>query len=64
MKVAESLRSTIEDLAVAGNPEVRVTASIGVAAFADDAGDEKELIGKADLALYQAKAEGKNRVVS
>ncbi len=64
MKVAESLRGTIEDLTVAGNPEVRVTASIGVAAFPDDAADEKDLIGKADLALYQAKAMGKNRVVS
>ncbi len=38
------------------------TVSIGVATFPCDAGGVEELIHQADVALYQAKKEGKNRV--
>ncbi|MBI2318968.1 MAG: diguanylate cyclase, partial [Betaproteobacteria bacterium] len=42
--------------------EVRVTASIGISVFPDDAGDENDLIQKADAAMYSAKSKGKNVV--
>jgi len=39
-----------------------VTMSIGLATYPDDAQSEKELIAKADFAMYQAKHLGKNRI--
>jgi diguanylate cyclase (GGDEF)-like protein len=46
------------------NDVVRVTVSIGVATFPLDARNKKELIDRADSALYKAKRGGKNAVVS
>jgi diguanylate cyclase (GGDEF)-like protein/PAS domain S-box-containing protein len=40
--------------------DCRVTASIGVAAFPEDADDAEQLIKNADMAMYLAKEEGKN----
>jgi diguanylate cyclase (GGDEF)-like protein len=37
-------------------------ASIGVALFPQDGNDERTLLQSADIALYRAKALGKNRV--
>ena len=42
--------------------ECRVTASIGIAMFPDDGADEQILMKHADIAMYLAKAEGKNDV--
>ena len=41
---------------------VSVTMSVGLATYPDDAQSEKELIAKADFAMYQAKQLGKNRI--
>ncbi|OQX80597.1 MAG: hypothetical protein B6D56_04530 [Candidatus Omnitrophica bacterium 4484_70.1] len=41
---------------------IKVTVSIGVATYGDDAVTIDELVRKADEALYQAKRTGKNRV--
>ncbi|MBD5606286.1 MAG: diguanylate cyclase [Candidatus Eremiobacteraeota bacterium] len=39
-----------------------LSASVGVAVFPDDGRDARELVRNADLALYRAKANGKNRL--
>jgi diguanylate cyclase (GGDEF)-like protein len=46
-----------------GEAEVRVTVSIGVAWMEDDREAPDDLIRRADAALYEAKAAGRNRVV-
>jgi diguanylate cyclase (GGDEF)-like protein len=48
----------------AGHEPVRATISIGVAAFPRDAADADQLLHAADLALYRAKRDGRNRVAS
>jgi diguanylate cyclase (GGDEF)-like protein/PAS domain S-box-containing protein len=40
--------------------ECRVTASIGISVYPEDAQDAKSLMKNADVAMYQAKDEGKN----
>jgi diguanylate cyclase (GGDEF)-like protein len=45
-----------------GAEELRVTVSIGVAAFQPTLHDLDDLLSQADNALYRAKAEGKNRI--
>ncbi len=43
--------------------QVSVTASIGIAAYPDDHPDANGVVHAADLAVYEAKARGKNQVV-
>ncbi|MCL6092625.1 MAG: diguanylate cyclase [Actinomycetota bacterium] len=64
MRVSESLRRAIAGLRLAGAGELRVTASIGVATFPEDAADDNRLVGRADASLYRAKEEGKDRVMA
>lgn len=61
--LAEELRKRIaEQTIVLRREKTRITVSIGVASFPKDAINPKELIHKADLALYQAKEKGRNQV--
>jgi diguanylate cyclase (GGDEF)-like protein len=63
--VADRLLVAINALALphAAMPEQRVTVSIGVASIVPDgATDERELIRRADAALYAAKQLGRNRL--
>jgi len=60
IKVAEKIRNAICQLKVP--PVEGITASIGVSCYSGE-GDVYDLVRKADLALYQAKAQGKNCVI-
>ncbi|XOF32402.1 MAG: diguanylate cyclase [Candidatus Electrothrix sp. YB6] len=63
-KRAENLRQGIEGLAVTmDGEEYTVTASLGVAAFPEHGLTAAEVIKSADIALYQAKNRGRNKVV-
>jgi diguanylate cyclase (GGDEF)-like protein len=59
--VAEKVREAVASLGLSEIAQP-VTASLGVAAVPDDAGDADTLIRAADRALYAAKANGRNRV--
>jgi diguanylate cyclase (GGDEF)-like protein len=64
-QAAERLRAAIADIRLEhGDIVLSVTASLGVATFGDDGGTIDDLANAADLALYRAKAAGRNRVVS
>jgi diguanylate cyclase (GGDEF)-like protein len=63
--LAERLRQILEELEFEINPErkLKVTASIGVASRIEGDVMPKDLIKRADVALYSAKNAGRNRVV-
>lgn len=65
MVVAENIRRAIEEQRFRdeeGDTTHNVTVSIGVSSYPADTMEIKDLIKKADDALYTAKKEGKNRV--
>lgn len=65
VELAEEIREKIADQTIILRREkTNITVSIGVAAFPKDASNVRELIHKADLALYTAKEKGRNRVSS
>ncbi|HNX81405.1 MAG TPA: GGDEF domain-containing protein [Candidatus Omnitrophota bacterium] len=60
---AERIRQAMEMKRIrVYDEELRVTISIGISVFPDDADDMTHLIEKADRALYRAKQTGRNRV--
>jgi diguanylate cyclase (GGDEF)-like protein len=64
--VGERIRRTIETESFPGEshlPLGRLTISLGIASFPADGVTSNELIHAADLALYRAKAMGRNRLV-
>ncbi len=64
-RVAEKLRRAIADT-VLGLPVggVRITASIGLVTYPDNADDPQRLAIAADVAIYKAKRSGKNQVAA
>ncbi len=67
MIVAERIRSEIEREKFPGEseiPQVRLTASLGVASFPEDGRTFTALVHASDVALYEAKAGGRNRIVA
>ncbi len=64
LRKSESIRSSIErEVFQQGLESVRITVSIGIAHFPRDGFSSKDIIGKADKALYYAKDSGRNIVV-
>ncbi len=64
--VAERLRRGVEQAKFfAGSPDAieRLTISIGIAVYDQDAQYKRELIECADAALYAAKSQGRNRIL-
>lgn len=59
--LAERIRVAVAEMEV-DRVDLRVTISIGVAAFPDSAADADGVLGAADAALLRAKARGRNRV--
>jgi len=73
LEVAERIRESIEQhvFSVDGHADFTVTISIGVTTFNPATNEEavmrmegEYLVGQADKALYEAKANGRNRIVS
>ncbi len=66
MQVAERLRTCIatEPFRVNASDKLTVTASVGVAALENDEDTPETLFKRADVALYSAKRNGRNRVVA
>ena len=65
----ESLRELVASTAFAlprsrGDEKVQVTISAGLATFPQDGSDERELFAVADERMFQAKKEGRNRVIA
>jgi diguanylate cyclase (GGDEF)-like protein/PAS domain S-box-containing protein len=59
--VAGKLREALAQPLVFESNEIRTSGSIGVCAYPLDAANTEQLLGKADVALYQAKAAGRNQ---
>ncbi|MDP3479481.1 MAG: GGDEF domain-containing protein, partial [Desulfoprunum sp.] len=63
VQTAERIRqATDQHVFVCGDVSLRATISIGVAGIQLEDNSSTELIGRADKALYEAKAGGRNRV--
>ncbi|MBI4050907.1 MAG: GGDEF domain-containing protein [Elusimicrobia bacterium] len=64
LRKAETIRSMVEkETFIQGLDTVHITVSIGVAHFPRDGQTPEEVVAQADQALYQAKAQGRNRIV-
>jgi diguanylate cyclase (GGDEF)-like protein len=58
--VAEKLMSMFEQPFIVSDYELFVTASVGISVYPNDTADLNMLIRNADVAMYQAKARGRN----
>ncbi len=67
MEIAERIRRAVADRAFnvdTSSEPIRATISLGVASYPKDGTDPNELIHQADLAVYRAKLQGRNRALS
>ncbi|MEL7023998.1 MAG: EAL domain-containing protein [Pseudomonadota bacterium] len=58
-KILEALQMPF----VLGGHSVTIGASIGIALYPHDAGDAEELLTRSDIAMYQAKRNGRNNIM-
>ena len=61
-RLAAKILAAISQLIQLEGHELKVTASIGISMFPDDGGDVSTLLANADMAMYRAKALGRNRI--
>lgn len=61
-RISETISKASIKSGVAGQPDIHVNLSIGIASFPDDAADGVRIIDLADKALYVSKKKGKNRI--
>lgn len=59
--VAQSLIDSLKEPFTIGEHEFQISASIGISIFPDDSDEIHTLIKHADIAMYQAKEQGRNR---
>jgi predicted signal transduction protein with EAL and GGDEF domain len=59
-RVAERVRSSLGEPFEVDGTELHISSSIGIALYPRDGRDVESLLQKADLALYQAKEDGRN----
>jgi len=66
LEIAERIRRAVAasefEVATSSEP-IRVTVSMGIACYPRDGSDANQLVHQADLAVYRAKLQGRNRVV-
>jgi diguanylate cyclase (GGDEF)-like protein len=66
LEIAERIRRAVAasefEVSTSSEP-IRVTVSMGIAAYPRDGSDANGLVHQADLAVYRAKLQGRNRVV-
>jgi diguanylate cyclase (GGDEF)-like protein len=62
MRVAQALQAAMAELRAPTSAIERVTASIGVAVFPDHGHELDDVVAAADLAMYQAKRDGRDRI--
>ncbi len=59
-KIARQLLETLEQRVFLNADDIQLSGSIGIAVYPRDAASFEGLVSKADLAMYHAKAEGRN----
>jgi diguanylate cyclase (GGDEF)-like protein len=57
---AENILRALDQPHIAEEHEIHITGSIGIVTFPDDAADANTMLKCADMAMYQAKATGRN----
>ena len=62
-KVAQKIMEQFKEPILIEDNELNVTVSIGISIFPEDGSDVDTLIKNADIAMYRAKKEGKNKYV-
>ena len=63
MAIAEKIRAALEQPSHTGQHEYRCTASMGATLFPKGANVIDDVIREADIAMYRAKSEGRNKLV-
>jgi diguanylate cyclase (GGDEF)-like protein len=60
-KTANNILQTISQPFIVNQRKIYITCTMGIARFPSDGGDVESIIKSADLAMYKAKEDGKNR---